>query len=141
MPKNTGVRAPRFLTLVQRELLNCLHIERDPLMTQVYLLLLCISDFKTGEVVTSYAYLAEMTSPPEREKGGRRGSTSEKQMQRRVAKLITYGLVARNPARNESQGVLRLRVRRLEVSQEKAAPVRSNGRGSGRVVEKSKPSK
>ena len=136
MPKQSGVRAPKFLNLVQRELLTTLHVERDPLMTQVYLLLLCISDFKTGEVLTSYAYLAEMTSPPTREKGGRRGSTSEYQMQRRVAKLVSYGLVARNPARNEAQGMLWLKVRRLETSQNKPSPVRSNARGSARGVDK-----
>lgn len=115
MPKPSGVRAPRFVTLVQRELVTLLHVDRTGAALQVYMLLLCISDFKTGQILTSYDYLQEMTQPPMREKGGRRGGLSIDQIRRVVARLIEYGLVKRNAAANEAQGQLRLYVRKLET--------------------------
>lgn len=116
MPKPSGVRAPRFITLNQRELVTLLQVDRSAPTVQIYLLLLCISDFKTGEILTSYDYLVEMCQPPMREKGGRRGGLSYDQIRRIVARLIEYGLVKRNAHANEAQGMLRLRVRKLETS-------------------------
>ncbi len=114
MPLPSGVRAPKFVTLLQRELVTLLHVDRTAAAMQVYMLLLCISDFKTGQILTSYDYLEEMTQPPKREKGGRRGGLSRDQIRRIVARLIEYGLVKRNAQSNEAQGQLRLYVRKLE---------------------------
>lgn len=119
MPQLSGLRAPKFITLVQRELTTLLHTDRHPLTVQVYLLLLTISDFHTGEILTSYAYLEEMTTPPMREKGGRRGAPSMQQLRRVIDKLIGYGLVKRNAERNAAQGQLRLYVRPLEAPKKK----------------------
>lgn len=119
MPKPSGLRAPKFITLVQRELVTLLHVDRTGAALQVYMLLLCHSDFKTGQVITSYAYLEDLCKPPTREKGGRRGGLSCDQLQRIVRRLIEYGLVKRDPARNEAQGTLRLYVRRLEAATKK----------------------
>lgn len=116
MPKQSGLRAPKFVTLQQRELVTLLHVDRSSAALQVYMLLLCISDFKTGQILTSYDYLVEMCAPPSREKGGRRGGLSVQQIRRIVAKLIEYGLVKRNAASNEAQGTLRLYVRKLETA-------------------------
>lgn len=119
MPKSTGIRVPKFITLNQRELTILLHVDRHAPTLQVYLLLLGISDFKTGHVLTSYAYLEDMCRPPGREKGGRRGGLSNDQLQRLVRRLIEYGLVKRDPERNEAQGMLRLYVRALEKEAKK----------------------
>lgn len=116
MPKPSGLRAPKFITLVQRELVTLLHVDRTGAALQVYMLLLCISDFKTGQILTSYAYLEDMTQPPTREKGGRRGGLSRDQIRRLVDRLIEYGLVKRNAQSNEAQGTLRLYVRRLDAA-------------------------
>lgn len=116
MPKPSGLRSPKFITLVQRELVTLLHVDRTGAAVQIYLLLLAISDFKTGQILTSYDYLQEMTQPSTREKGGRRGGLSRDQIRRVVARLIEYGLVKRNAQSNEAQGMLRLYVRKLETS-------------------------
>ncbi len=115
----SGLRAPKFLTLVQRELVTLLNNDRTGLALQVYVLLLSISDFKTGHILTSYDYLIEMTTPPMREKGGRRGQPSRDQIRRVVARLIEYGLVKRNAENNAAQGMLRLYVRKLENDKKK----------------------
>jgi len=119
MPKPSGIRSPKFVTLVQRELVTLLQVERSAAAIQIYLLLLCISDFKTGQIITSYDYLEEMAQPPRREKGGRRGGLSRDQIRRVVTQLIEAGLVKRNAASNEAQGTLRLYVRKLETAQKK----------------------
>lgn len=116
MPKPSGVRAPRFITLNQRELVTLLNVERSAAAIQVYLLLLCHSDFKTGQIITSYAYLEDLCTPPSREKGGRRGGLSCDQLQRIVRRLIEVGLVKRNAQSNEAQGTLRLYVRKLDTA-------------------------
>lgn len=116
MPKPTGLRVPKFITLNQRELTTLLHVDRSAATLQIYLLLLAISDFKTGHILTSYAYLEDMAAPPSREKGGRRGGLSNDQIQRIVRRLIEYGLVKRDPERNAAQGMLRLYVRKLETA-------------------------
>lgn len=119
MPKPTGLRAPRFITLVQREIVTLLNVDRSAATLQVYMLLLTISDFKTGQILTSYDYIEDMCQPPTREKGGRRGGLSRDQIRRIVARLIEYGLVKRNAHANEAQGQLRLYVRKLETAQKK----------------------
>lgn len=116
MPKPSGIRVPKFITLVQRELVTLLNVERSAAAIQIYLLLLCISDFKTGEIITSYGFLEDLCKPPSREKGGRRGGLSNDQIQRTVRSLIECGLVKRNAQKNEAQGMLRLYVRKLETT-------------------------
>lgn len=119
MPKPSGLRAPRFITLTQREIVTLLHVDRGGRALQIYMLLLCISDFKTGQILSSYDYLEDMTNEPMREKGGRRKQFSRDQIRRIVARLIEYGLVKRNAQSNEAQGQLRLYVRKLETATKK----------------------
>lgn len=116
MPKPAGLRVPKFVTLTQRELNVLLNIDRTGAVLQVYMLLLCHSEFETGHILTNYARLEELTTPPMREKGGRRGGLSSDQIQRVIRRLIEYGLVKRNPEKNEAQGMLRLYVRRLQTA-------------------------
>lgn len=101
---------PEFLRLEQGELNSLLHVLRDPLATQIYLLLLAHADFKTGEFLGGYHRLMELCTPPIPERGRRRPGPSYWQVRRAVDDLIAARHVWRNAAANEAQGQLRLKV-------------------------------
>lgn len=109
------IRTPKFLTVRQIELGACLNKLRNPLSTHVWFILLAESDFETGEVLTSYARLLDLCSPPRPEKGGRPTGPSQPQMRRAVDNLVSVGLVRRDAVRNEAQGMLRLYVKKRKI--------------------------
>lgn len=101
---------PEFIRLVKGELHSLLHVLRDPLSTQIYLLLLAHTDFTSGEFLGGYHRLMELCTPPIPERGRRRPGPSYWQVRRVVDDLIKQGLVWRNAASNEAQGQLRLKI-------------------------------
>lgn len=105
-----ALRVPEFLRLEQGELESLLHVLRDPLATQIYMLLLAHADFKTGEFLGGYHRLMELCTPPIPERGRRRPGPSYWQVRRVVDDLIKVHHVWRNAASNEAQGQLRLKV-------------------------------
>ncbi|MDZ7939277.1 MAG: hypothetical protein U5M53_13785 [Rhodoferax sp.] len=100
------------MVLHDLELNVLFHKLRNGLYTQVFCLLVIHSDFKTGEVLTNYARLADLCSPPAREKGGRGKGPTERQIRYAVEQLIEQKIVKRNAQKNEAQGMLRLYVRK-----------------------------
>lgn len=104
----TTVFTPDFMVLHKVEMKVLFNDLRNGLYTQLLLLLVIHSDFKTGEVLTNYARLADLCSPPKREKGGRGKGPTERQIRYAIEQLVAAKLVTRNAEKNESQGMLRL---------------------------------
>ena len=115
-PKTATIRAPEFLVLRQGELQALLNVLRDALTNRLYLIFLAESDFKTGEILTSYARLMDLCAPPTPEKGGRRSGPTQRQIRYAIEQLINTGLVKRNAEKNEAQGILRLHVRKRKIT-------------------------
>lgn len=119
MPLPATHHAPEFLRLEHVELRVLMNVLRCPLATQIFMLVLAESDFKTGELVTNYARLIELCTPPAPERGRRVPGPTLKQVRNAVADLIAYNLVKRNAAKNEAQQMLRLYVRKRSKPQAK----------------------
>lgn len=122
MPLPATLHAPEFLRFEHVELQALLNKLRDPLATQLFLLIVTQADFATGELQTNYARLIELCTPPQPERGKRMPAPSLWQVRRALDWLIEARLVKRDAARNEAQGTLRLYVRR------RLKPVRKNAR-------------
>lgn len=115
-PKVSTIRCPEFLVLKHDELVKLLNVVHDGLATRLYMIFLNISDFKTGEVLTSYADLMSLCKPPKPEKGRPGKGPSYKQVRTAIEQLITCSLVKRNADKNEAQGLLRLYVRKRKTT-------------------------
>lgn len=113
-PLVAALHVPKFLYLGQKELRALLNVLHDGVATRLYLILLAESDFKTGEILTSYARLMDLCTPPRPEKGGRGQGPTYQKIRYAIEQLITYGLVKRNAEKNEAQGMLRLYVKRRQ---------------------------
>lgn len=122
---------PDFLRLEQSEIHSLLHVQRDPLTTHVFLLLLAHTDFKTGEFLGGYHRLMELCTPPQPERGRRRPGPSYEQLRRVVRDLVEFALVRRDAGKNLAQGQLRLH---LVPRDKKAAPTPLANRISNRVI-------
>lgn len=119
MPLPATVTTPQFIILQRLEMKVLFNDLRNALYTQIYMLLVVHSDFTTGEILTNYARLEELCTPPVREKGGRGKGPTERQIRYAIEQLITYGLVKRNSQKNEAQGMLRLYVRKRKTTAKK----------------------
>lgn len=97
----------RYMNLEGEELRLLLHVSRDAMVTQLYLLIRAHAVFKTGEFLASYARLIELCTPPQPERGKRRPGPSMWTVRRCVDDLVRLGLVQRGHG-NEAQGELRL---------------------------------
>ena len=102
----------RFLNLEAEELRLLLHVARDPVLTQVYMLIRAHCVFQTGEFLGTYARLMELCTPPQPERGKRRPGPSMWVLRRCVDDLIAMGLLERNASTNAAQGELRLFLKR-----------------------------
>ena len=122
MPLPATVTVPDFLILQQREMKILFNDLRNPLFTQLYMLLVIHADFNTGELQTNYARLEELCTPPVREKGGRGKGPTLRQIRYALEQLIEYNLVKRNAEKNASQGMLRLFVRKRKTTAKKRTP-------------------
>lgn len=149
-PRLTRLHVPDFLRFATGELETLVNVLRDPLCTQVYILLCLGSVFQTGEFLGSYARLIDLCTPPAPERGKRRAGPTYRQLRRAVDDLVGVGLVVRADT-NEAQGQLRLWVaprkggapsrisdtgrRELQKLRGVAASIAKAGRVSGRVSE------
>ncbi len=106
-----GVFLPDFLRLEKRELHSLLNTLRDPLTVHLYLVLLAHADFERGDLLTNYARLRVLMTPPQPERGKRLPAPTLKQVRRAVDWLIAVNLVKRDAEENAAQGLLKLRVR------------------------------
>lgn len=111
MPYAATIFAPEFLRLQDIELNPLLNVLRNPLATQIYLILLAQADFKTGWALVSYARLMELCRPPQPERGQWAKGPSLKQVRNAVDQLISVRIVKRNAEKNAAQGMLHLQVR------------------------------
>jgi len=109
-PYAAKVKPPDFIRLDQRELATLLDTLRDPLASQIFLLILAHGLFENGEFLGGYARLMELCTPPHPERGRRRPGPSYKQVRRAIDDLVAMRLVWRNSTANENQGQLRLKV-------------------------------
>jgi hypothetical protein len=100
---------PEFLRLDQREIGALLDTLRDPLATQVFMLVLAHGLFENGEFLGGYARLMELCTPPQPERGRRRAGPTYKQLRRAIDDLVAANLLWRNASSNAAQGQLRLR--------------------------------
>lgn len=127
-PRLAKLHTPQFLRLDQGELQTLLDVLRDPLVTQVFLLMQAFSDFRTGEFLGTYARLMDLCTPPAPERGRRRSGPTYKQLRRAVDDLVAIGLARRGES-NESQGQLRVYLPpRDRTVRSKPSPARSQGR-------------
>ncbi len=123
MPLPATLHAPKFLQLEQLELRALLNQCRDPLCVHLFLLIVTQADFSTGHLLTNYARLIELCTPPVPERGRRLDAPTLRQVRRALDWLIACDLVKRDAARNEAQGMLHLYVRkRKKPVREKARP-------------------
>jgi hypothetical protein len=106
-PRLADLKVPRYVRLDQAELHLLYHVLRDPLCAQLYTLLCIHSDFRSGELLTGYARLIELCTPPQPERGPRRAGPSMWQVRRALDDLQGVGLLTRGE-QNEAQGQLRL---------------------------------
>ena len=105
---------PKYIHLDNPEICALLGHLRDPICTQLYLLIRGHSVFETGEFLGSYAGLMEMCTPPQPERGKRRLGPSMWTMRRSIDDLVRFGLLQRGST-NEAHGQLRLWVTLLPI--------------------------
>jgi hypothetical protein len=108
-PYLTKFKPPEFLRLDKRELDTLLDKLRDPLASQVFLLILAHGLFENGEFLGGYARLMDLCRPSHPERGTRRPGPTYKQLRRVVDLLVECKLVWRDAGNNAAQGQLRLR--------------------------------
>jgi hypothetical protein len=84
-----------------------LHLLRDSHAVHAYMLLRTQADFLSGHILTTYARLIELMTPPAPEKGRRREGPTYKQLRRVLDDLEAVGLLSRDAERNAAQGQLR----------------------------------
>lgn len=106
-PRLAALRVPSFIRLDAGELAALYDVFRDPLVSHVFTLLAIGADFTSGELLTTYARLMDLCTPPRPQNGPRRPGPSYKQLRRAIDDLVATGLVVRGDF-NESQGQLRL---------------------------------
>lgn len=106
-PLQAVYNAPRFLNHGQGELHILFNNLRDPLCTQIYMLVEAFSVYQTGEFLGSYALLMELCTPPQPERGRRRAGPSMQMVRRAVNDLESQGLLRRG-TKNLEHGQLRL---------------------------------
>lgn len=123
-PLPTTIFTPDFITLFDVELKHLLNTLRDPLCTQLLLLVITQSDFRTGHLVASYARLIELCTPPQPERGRRMKGPTQDQLRRALDWLEGCNLIKRDKAENAAQGMLKLSVRKRNRPNSKGTSVR-----------------
>ena len=108
-PRLATLQAPPYTRLDKAEC-DALGKLKDQLCAWIYLLLCMHADFQSGELLTSYARLIALSTPPKPERGRARLGPSYWQMRRAIDDLERARLVVRHEY-NEAQGQLRLYIR------------------------------
>lgn len=116
--------SPKFLYMERLEIHILLHKLRNPICTQVYLLIMGHCIFKTGEFLGGYDRLMELCTPPQPERGRRRQGPTRKKLRCAVEELVSHDLIERS-MHNMAQGQLRLWVKKLKSE---AVPIQKEGR-------------
>lgn len=116
MPFDATIEAPSFIRLEHYECKQLMHVLRDALCFQVFMLICAESDFKTGEWVGSYGRLRALCTPPRPERGRSREGPTLKVMRGVIDNLESVKLVKRDVAQNVTEGVLRLRIKPRKAS-------------------------
>lgn len=106
-PYKAGIHIPRLVALEGPEMEALLHLLRDSHAVHAYLLLRTQADFVSGHILTTYARLMELMTPPAPERGRRRDGPTYKQLRRVLDDLEGVGLLSRDAERNALQGQLR----------------------------------
>lgn len=106
-PKPATFFAPGYQNLDGETLGILLHVLRDAMATQLYLLIRSHCIFTTGEFLGSYARLMELCTPPIPERGQRRLGPTMKVVRRCIDDLVRHGLMVRSET-NKEAGQLRL---------------------------------
>lgn len=109
-PRLADMRAPDFIRWENNELHQLLHVLRDRTTVHLYLLLTSHADFRSGELVPTYARLMDLMTPPQPERGRRMPGPTLAEVRRALDWLIGVGLVLRDPVQNAAQGQLRVHV-------------------------------
>lgn len=112
MPLPATIFCPEFIRIEKHELQALLNQCRDPLALHIFFLVVTQANFKTGELLTNYARLIELCTPPQPERGKRMPGPTLKQVRRAVDWLLAADLLRRDAEKNAAQGQLRLYVRR-----------------------------
>lgn len=123
-PLPATIFTPSFITLFDAELKHLLNTLRDPLCTQLLLLIVTQSDFKNGQLVASYARLRELCTPHAPERGRRMKGPTQDQVRRALDWLQGCDLIRRDKAENAAQGMLKITVRRRNRPVQKGTSVR-----------------
>lgn len=106
-PLPAAIHLPSRISLSFDELHTLMHMLREPLAAHTYLLLRAQADFTNGHILTTYARLMELMTPPRPERGARRPAPTYEQLRRVLRDLEAYGLLRREAAQNAAQGQLR----------------------------------
>lgn len=129
MPLPATIFCPDFLRFEHIELQALLNGLRDPLTVHLFFLIATQADFKTGELLTNYDRLIELCTPSNPERGRRMTAPTLKQVRRALDWLQGSNLIKRDLARNEAQGMLRIRIRkRAKPEVSKVTPKSKEGR-------------
>lgn len=128
MPLPATIFVPKFIRLEGIELQPLLNGLRDPLCVHLFFLIVTQSNFNNGQLLTNYARLIELCTPPQPERGRRMEGPSEKQVRRALDWLEGARLIKRDRAENKAQGLLKLSVRRRVKPEGKTTSVRKEGR-------------
>lgn len=106
-PLPAAIHLPSRISLSFEELHTLMHLLRDPLAAHTYVLLRAQADFSNGHILTTYARLMELMTPPRPERGKRRPAPTYEQLRRVLRDLEGFGLLRREAAQNAAQGQLR----------------------------------
>lgn len=106
-PLAAAIHLPSRISLTYDELHVLMHLLREPLAAHTYLLLRTQADFTSGHVLTTYARLMELMTPPQPERGLRRPAPTYEQLRRVLRDLEGQGLIRRDSGKNAAQGQLR----------------------------------
>lgn len=128
MPLPATIFTPDFVSLDGVELRPLLNQLRDPLCIHLFFLLVTQADFKTGQLLTNYARLIELCTPPQPERGRRMAGPTLKEVRRALDWLEGCNLVKRDKAENAAQGLLKLTIRSRTKLIQKRSSVRKEGR-------------
>lgn len=106
-PLPAAIHLPSRISLSFDELHTLMHMLREPLAAHTYILLRTQADFASGHILTTYARLMELMTPPQPERGRRRPAPTYEQLRRVLRDLEGFGLLRRDASQNAAHGQLR----------------------------------
>lgn len=141
-PLPAAIHLPNRVSLGFDELHALMHMLREPLAAHTYMLLRVQADFASGHVLTTYARLMELMTPPQPERGARRPSPTYEQLRRVLRDLEALGMLRRDASQNAAHGQLRVwlpHVEALSADWEKTRAQRNRTQGSAQGATAAQP--